>query len=82
VYCVLLQCRHAPPPPHSLHLFQMNMQIANSATLKNIRLAKIHREVAEVFGEGSVRKWCRLFEASRYNVHDEKHSGGPVSGHG
>jgi len=42
---------------------------------KNIRLAKIHRVVAEVFGEGSVRKWYRLFEASRYNVHDEKQSG-------
>lgn len=47
---------------------------------KNVRLAKIHRGIAEVFGEGAmnrgnVRKWCRLFEESRYNVHDEKRSG-------
>jgi hypothetical protein len=37
---------------------------------KNVRLAKIHRGIAEVFGEGAlnrgnVRKWCRLFEESR-----------------
>jgi len=35
-----------------------------------------------VFGEGAVnkgivRKWCRLFKESRYNVHDEKRSGPP-----
>jgi hypothetical protein len=46
---------------------------------KNVRLAKIQRETAEVYGEGAtnkgnVRKWCRLFEESRYNVHDEKRS--------
>jgi hypothetical protein len=49
---------------------------------KNVRLAKIHREFAEVFGEGAmnrgnVRKWCRLFVENRYNVHDEKRGGPP-----
>jgi hypothetical protein len=28
--------------------------------------------------KGNVRKWCRLFEESRYNVHDEKRSGPPT----
>jgi hypothetical protein len=36
---------------------------------KSVRLAKIQREIAEVFGAGAmnrrnVRKWCRLFEES------------------
>lgn len=35
-----------------------------------------------MFGEdavnrGNVRKWCRLFEESKCNVHDEKRSGPP-----
>jgi hypothetical protein len=42
---------------------------------KNIRLAEIHRQVAEVCGEdgenkGNARKWCRLFKEDSTNVHD------------
>jgi hypothetical protein len=47
---------------------------------KNVQLVEIHRQIVEVYGEGimnegNVRKWCRLFNKGRTNVHDEELSG-------
>jgi hypothetical protein len=47
---------------------------------KNSSPAEIYRQIVEVYGEGvmneeSVRKWCRLFNSGRTNVHDEARSG-------
>jgi hypothetical protein len=41
-----------------------------------VKLADIHRQICEVYGEnamsdGMVRKWVRQFNEGRENVHDE-----------
>jgi hypothetical protein len=69
----------------------MNANIENPATCevrlvirflnaKNVCLTEIHRQIVEVYGEGtmnegSMRKWCQLFNEGRTNVHDEEQSG-------
>jgi hypothetical protein len=50
-------------------------QLIRFLNAKNIRLAEIHRQVVEVYGEGeenkgNARKWCRLFKEGNTNVHD------------
>jgi hypothetical protein len=50
------------------------MSITNSA--------EIHRHLVKVYGEGvmnegNVRKWCRLFNGGRTDVHNEARSGRP-----
>jgi hypothetical protein len=47
---------------------------------RNVKLADIHRQICEVYGEnamsdGMVRKWVRQFNEGRENVHDEVRSG-------
>jgi hypothetical protein len=49
---------------------------------QNVRAIDIHRQLMAVYGEGgmnefSVRKWCRIFNEDRTNVHDEERSGCP-----
>jgi hypothetical protein len=49
---------------------------------QNVRDIYIHRQLTAVNGEGvmnesSVRKWCRVFNEGRTNVHDEERSGRP-----
>jgi transposase len=49
---------------------------------QNVRTIDIHRQLTAVYGEGvmsesSVRKWCRMFNEGRTNVHDEAGSGCP-----
>ena len=49
---------------------------------RNVRPSEIHRQICEVYGEnvmtdGMVRKWIRMFNEGRENVHDEKRSGRP-----
>jgi transposase len=49
---------------------------------QNVRAIDIHRQLTAVYGEGvmkesSVRKWCRMFNEGRTNVHDEERSGRP-----
>jgi hypothetical protein len=49
---------------------------------QNIRAIDIHRQRTVMYGEGvmnesSVRKWCRMFNEGRANVHDEMRSGRP-----
>jgi hypothetical protein len=39
---------------------------------KNVHLAKILREIVDVYDEGKVRKWYRLFKEGRTNLHDEE----------
>jgi transposase len=44
--------------------------------------AEIHRELCVVYGqnvvsEGSVRRWCRMLEHGRSDVHDEEGSDWP-----
>jgi hypothetical protein len=44
---------------------------------QNVRALDIHRQLTTMYGEGvmndsSVRKWCRMFNAGRTNVHDEE----------
>ena len=44
---------------------------------RNLRPYEIHRKICEVYGqnaisEGMVRKWGRLFDDGRENVHDEE----------
>jgi hypothetical protein len=48
----------------------------------NIRHVEIHRQLVEVYGEGvmnegSVRKWCHLFNGGRPSAHNEALSGHP-----
>ncbi|GBN20076.1 hypothetical protein AVEN_234770-1 [Araneus ventricosus] len=47
---------------------------------KNVKLAEIHRQLVEIYGEnlmtdGMVRKWVRQYSDGRTNVHDEARSG-------
>jgi len=49
---------------------------------KNMTPAEIHRQLCDVCGEHAVsssmvRRWVRLFNAGRGNVHDDPRSGGP-----
>ena len=51
---------------------------------RNLRPYEMHRQTCEVYGqnainEGMVRKWVRMFNDGRENVHDEKHSGRPFN---
>jgi hypothetical protein len=47
-----------------------------------MRASEIHRQICEVYGEnvmtdGMVRKWVRMFNEGRENLHDEARSGRP-----
>jgi hypothetical protein len=49
---------------------------------RNVKLADIHRQIYEVYGEnamsdGMVRKWVRQFNEGREIVHDEARSSRP-----
>ena len=49
---------------------------------RNMRASGIHCQICEVYGEnvmtdGMVRKWVRMFNEGRENVHDEARSGRP-----
>jgi transposase len=49
---------------------------------QNVRAIDIHRQLTAVYGEGvmnesSVRKWSRMFNEGKTNVHDEERSGRP-----
>ncbi|KFM69162.1 hypothetical protein X975_25463, partial [Stegodyphus mimosarum] len=49
---------------------------------RNVKPTEIYRQVTEVYGEyaisdGMVRKWVRMFNAGRTNVHAEARSGRP-----
>jgi transposase len=49
---------------------------------KNVGPAEIYGQVCEVYGEnamsdGNVRRWCRMFNEGRTNVHDDDTSGRP-----
>lgn len=49
---------------------------------RNVKPAEIYRQLRDVYGEdvmseGMVRKWVRMFNSGRTNVHDEDRSGRP-----
>jgi hypothetical protein len=74
-------------------VFKINKKIDNPAdcevqsvirflNAQNVRAIDIHRQLMAVNGESvmnesSVRKWCRMFNEGRTNVHDEERSGRP-----
>lgn len=50
--------------------------------MRNAQPCEIYRQVSETYGEnamseGVVRKWVRMFNEGRENVHDEERSGRP-----
>jgi len=49
---------------------------------RNVLPSKIHHQICQVYGDnamsdGMVRKWVRMFNEGRENVHDEGRSGRP-----
>jgi transposase len=80
-------------PQRLVARYKMNKKIDNPAdcevrsvirflNAQNVRAIDIHRQITAVYGEGvmnesSVRKWCRIFNEGRTNVHDEERSGRP-----
>ena len=49
---------------------------------RNVLLTEIHHQICQVYGDnamsdGMVRKWVRMFNERRENVHDEARSGRP-----
>ena len=49
---------------------------------RNVLLTEIHHQICQVYGDnatsdGMVRKWFRMFNEGRENVHDEARSGRP-----
>ena len=49
---------------------------------RNVLPSKIHHQICQVYGDnamrdGMVRKWVRMFDEGRENVHDEARSGHP-----
>ena len=49
---------------------------------RNVLPSEIHHQICQVYGDnamsdGMVRKWVRLFNVGRENVHDEVRSGRP-----
>jgi hypothetical protein len=72
--------------------FKMDKRIENSAicevrsvirflNAKNIKPVDIHRLICEVYGDvmsdSMIRRWVRLFNEGRTNVHDEERTGRP-----
>jgi len=51
-------------------------------SVKNMTAGEIHRQLCDVYGEHAmsssmVRRWARLFNEVRENVHDDSRSGRP-----
>ena len=49
---------------------------------RNVLPSEIHHQICQVYGDnamsdGMVRKWVRMFNGGRENVHDEARSGRP-----
>jgi len=49
---------------------------------RNVQPSEIHHQICQVYGDnamsdGIVRKWVRMFNGGRENVHDEVRSGRP-----
>ena len=49
---------------------------------RNVLSSEIHHQICQVYGDnarsdGMVRKWVRMFNEGRENVHDEARSGRP-----
>jgi len=49
---------------------------------RNVLTSEIHHQICEVYGDnamndGMVRKWVRMFNERRENVHDEARNGRP-----
>jgi len=49
---------------------------------RNVLPSEIHHQICQVYGDnatsdGMVRKWVRMFNVGRQNVHDEARSGRP-----
>jgi len=49
---------------------------------RNVRPSEIHHQICQVYGDnamsdGMVRKWVRMFNEGRENLHDEARSGRP-----
>ena len=49
---------------------------------RNVLPSEIHHQICQVYGnnamsDGMVRKWVRMFNERRENVHDEVRSGSP-----
>jgi len=49
---------------------------------RNVLLSEIHHQICQVYGDnatsdGMVRKWVRMFNEGRENVHDEARNGRP-----
>jgi hypothetical protein len=58
------------------------MSVIRFFNARNIKLADIHRQLCEVYGEHAmsdsmVRRWMRHFNEGRKNVHDDPRSGQP-----
>ena len=50
--------------------------------VRNVLPSEIHHQICQVYGnnamsDGMVRKWVRMFNEGRENVHDEARSGRP-----
>jgi len=50
---------------------------------RNVLPTEIHHQICQVYGDnalsdGMVRKWVRMFNEGRQNVHDEARSGHPT----
>jgi len=50
--------------------------------IRNVLPSEIHHQICQVYGDnemsdGMVRKWVRMFNERRENVHDEARSGRP-----
>jgi len=56
--------------------------VSRSLNARNVLPSEIHHQICQVYGDnamsdGMVRKWVRLFNVRRVNVHDEVQSGRP-----
>jgi len=56
--------------------------VIRSLNTRNVLPSQIHHQICQVYGDnamsdGMVRKWVRMFNEGRENVHDEARSGRP-----
>ena len=56
--------------------------VIRSLNARNVIPSEIHHQICQVYGDngmsdGMVRKWVRIFNEGRQNVHDESRSGRP-----
>ena len=78
--CLFLCVKHVQDNCRGRRLW--NRSVIRFLNARNVLPSEIHHQICQVYGDnamsdGMVRKWVRMFNEGRENVHDEARSGRP-----